>query len=350
MDSWKAEACNSRVHTVLRLRRRTGPRSVRHPHAAQARCAGLAHGPTGCSLCSRGWEEGALPPLPLPHVPLTGQLTQSMWGFHVKIASSRPRPGLWSDPKGLLWRTLLSPDVNFKAPPNVQNGTGSSSNLENTTIMKQSRDPSQDLSITSPTLSWGQKPRAPEWRSRSLVPGFFPVITCRPIWNLIGKDNILAWWELARMKAGGRQSRPGRDPAGEHRGVIQTHLPELAPVTGGAHTIDSPTPGGLGPLPARSSKKMFVLQPKEKEKKRKHLLKGKLKVWSLTGKAPVLKIGTFGASLVAQWLRICLPMQGTRVRALVWEDPTCRGAARPVSHNYWACASGACAPQQERPR
>ena len=40
------------------------------------------------------------------------------------------------------------------------------------------------------------------------------------------------------------------------------------------------------------------------------------------------------ASLVAQWLRICLPMQGTRVRALVWEDPTCRGATGPVSHNY----------------
>ena len=40
------------------------------------------------------------------------------------------------------------------------------------------------------------------------------------------------------------------------------------------------------------------------------------------------------ASLVAQWLRICLPMQGTRVRALVWEDRTCRGATGPVSHNY----------------
>ena len=40
------------------------------------------------------------------------------------------------------------------------------------------------------------------------------------------------------------------------------------------------------------------------------------------------------ASLVAQWLRVCLPMQGTWVRALVWEDPTCRGAAGPVSHNY----------------
>ena len=57
-----------------------------------------------------------------------------------------------------------------------------------------------------------------------------------------------------------------------------------------------------------------------------------------------------GASLVAQWLGVCLPMQGTRVRALVWEDPTCRGATKPVTHNYWACASGACAPQRERPR
>ena len=41
-----------------------------------------------------------------------------------------------------------------------------------------------------------------------------------------------------------------------------------------------------------------------------------------------------GASVVAQWLRICLPMQGTRVRAPVWEDPTCHGATGPVSHNY----------------
>ena len=40
-----------------------------------------------------------------------------------------------------------------------------------------------------------------------------------------------------------------------------------------------------------------------------------------------------GASLVVQWLRIRLPMQGTWVRALVWEDPTCRGATKPVHHN-----------------
>ena len=72
---------------------------------------------------------------------------------------------------------------------------------------------------------------------------------------------------------------------------------------------------------------------------------------SWVARLPRIKIGLVGfPSLVAQWLRICLPMQGTWVRALVREDPTCRGAAGPVSHNYWACASEACAPQQERPR
>ena len=45
-------------------------------------------------------------------------------------------------------------------------------------------------------------------------------------------------------------------------------------------------------------------------------------------------IQKYGASLVAQWLRICLRMQGTRVQALAQEDPTCRGATRPMSHNY----------------
>ena len=45
----------------------------------------------------------------------------------------------------------------------------------------------------------------------------------------------------------------------------------------------------------------------------------------------------YWASLLAQWLRIRLPMQGTRVRALVWEDPTYHGATKLVCHNYWAC-------------
>ena len=34
-------------------------------------------------------------------------------------------------------------------------------------------------------------------------------------------------------------------------------------------------------------------------------------------------------SLVIQWLRICLPMQGTWVQPLVWEDSTCHGELSP---------------------
>ena len=42
----------------------------------------------------------------------------------------------------------------------------------------------------------------------------------------------------------------------------------------------------------------------------------------------------FQASLVVQWLRICLAMQGTLIASLVREDPTCHGATKPVCHNY----------------
>ena len=69
-----------------------------------------------------------------------------------------------------------------------------------------------------------------------------------------------------------------------------------------------------------------------------------LAIWAL-----FFKDWDVGTSLVAQWLRIHLPMQGTQVRALVWEDPTCRGATKPVRHNYWAHVPRACAPQQEKP-
>ena len=44
------------------------------------------------------------------------------------------------------------------------------------------------------------------------------------------------------------------------------------------------------------------------------------------------------ASLVGQYWRLHLPVQGTRVRSLVQEDPTCHGAAEPIHHNCWACA------------
>ena len=55
----------------------------------------------------------------------------------------------------------------------------------------------------------------------------------------------------------------------------------------------------------------------------------------------MIKKNSPGTSLVAQWLRIRPPTHRTQVRALVREDPTCRGATKPVSqttepvcHNY----------------
>ena len=47
---------------------------------------------------------------------------------------------------------------------------------------------------------------------------------------------------------------------------------------------------------------------------------------------------TSGTSLVAQYVRLRLPMQGTWVRSLVREDSTCCRAAKPVCHNCWVCA------------
>ena len=66
------------------------------------------------------------------------------------------------------------------------------------------------------------------------------------------------------------------------------------------------------------------------------LLVAKSCEWSKTTELYILKELILGASLVEQWLRIRLPVQGTWVRALVREDPTCCGATKPVCHDYWA--------------
>ena len=39
-------------------------------------------------------------------------------------------------------------------------------------------------------------------------------------------------------------------------------------------------------------------------------------------------------SLVVQWIRIHLPMQGLQVLSLVQEDSTCRGATKPTCCSY----------------
>ena len=44
------------------------------------------------------------------------------------------------------------------------------------------------------------------------------------------------------------------------------------------------------------------------------------------------------AFLVVQWLRICLPIQGTQIPSLVREDSTCCVATKPMRQNCQACA------------
>ena len=39
-------------------------------------------------------------------------------------------------------------------------------------------------------------------------------------------------------------------------------------------------------------------------------------------------------SLVVQWVRLLLPMQGTQLRSLVQENSTCHWATKPMWHNY----------------
>ena len=56
-----------------------------------------------------------------------------------------------------------------------------------------------------------------------------------------------------------------------------------------------------------------------------------------------------GTSLVAQWLRIRLPMQGTWVRSLVLENPTWAEQLSLCATTTEACMPRTRAPQQEKP-
>ena len=55
------------------------------------------------------------------------------------------------------------------------------------------------------------------------------------------------------------------------------------------------------------------------------LVLSKLQIYFLSASSQSKQTNSSGTSLMAQWLRTCLPMQGTQVRALVREDPTCHG-------------------------
>ena len=56
-----------------------------------------------------------------------------------------------------------------------------------------------------------------------------------------------------------------------------------------------------------------------------------------------IKNHVIGTPLVAQWIRLCLPVRGTRVQSLVWEDSTCRRATK--AHAPQLLSPGAAAPE-----
>ena len=62
--------------------------------------------------------------------------------------------------------------------------------------------------------------------------------------------------------------------------------------------------------------------------------------WGWCWKPPNLQMlpewGWFGDFPGRPVVKNCLPMQGIRVWALVWEDPTYCSATKPVCRNYWS--------------
>ena len=104
--------------------------------------------------------------------------------------------------------------------------------------------------------------------------------------------------------------------------------------------LRAPNAGGPASIPGQGTRSRMHAATKSLHAATKSL-RAQLRDLTLQLRPSTIKINKFflkktilGTSLVVQWLRIRLPMQGTRVRALVQEDPTCHGAAKPVHHNY----------------
>ena len=80
---------------------------------------------------------------------------------------------------------------------------------------------------------------------------------------------------------------------------------------------------------------IFKNTKKKKKEKKKILKEARGRKHCTYRKA---KVKNYRTSPVVQWIGICLPMQGTRIQSLVWEDSTCCGTTKPRHQNYWARA------------
>ena len=71
--------------------------------------------------------------------------------------------------------------------------------------------------------------------------------------------------------------------------------------------------------------------------------------YSGTEREPAFQKHWIWTSLLAQRIRICLPVQGMWVQSLVQEDSTCRRAAKPTPRDYCTHAPRACALRKKSP-
>ena len=82
--------------------------------------------------------------------------------------------------------------------------------------------------------------------------------------------------------------------------------------------------------------KTTVLSEWEKTERATYLTCVHLCETSRTGKLRDKK--QIRTSLVVWWIGICQPVQGTQVRSLIWEDPTCLRVTKHARHNCWTCS------------
>ena len=69
----------------------------------------------------------------------------------------------------------------------------------------------------------------------------------------------------------------------------------------------------------------------------------KQKLWDHLKRLTIIqKKSDGGTSLVIHWLIIHLPMWGTRVQTMVWEDSACQGATKPTRSQLFSQHSRTC--------
>ena len=112
--------------------------------------------------------------------------------------------------------------------------------------------------------------------------------------------------------------------------------------------LHTPIAGSLGSIPDQGTRACVQLRVRRPQVKMLHTPTCHKQIWKIPHMPQLCVCVSQVATNVASpqvldfpgdpEVRICLQVQGTHVRSLIWEDPTCLEATKPTHHNYWACA------------